>query len=139
MQESEKIEAEQRLLALTEQFNCWRAQRTKPSERIPAELWDQAVELTRVLTNSYVAKQLHLSPGDLRRRAQAQKGSTAVTAPTGAVPFIELTGVGFSSSCPPDNPLSVEIERPDGARLRLRYAHAPVPIPHLIQLFLTVN
>ena len=139
MQESEKIEAEQRLLALTEQFNRWRAQRTKPSERIPAELWDQAVELTRVLTNSYVAKQLHLSPGDLKRRVQAQKGSAAIATSADPVPFIELKGVGLSSSCPPDNPLSVEIERPDGARLRLRYAQAPVPIPHLIQLFLTVN
>jgi hypothetical protein len=139
MQESEKIEAEQRLLALTEQFNRWRSQRTKPSERIPAELWEQAVELTQVLANSYVAKQLHLSPGDLRRRAQVQNGSAAVAAPPGSIPFIELNGVDFTSSHPQNSPLSVEFERPDGARLRLRYAHAPVPIHHLIQLFLTVS
>ena len=139
MQESEKIEAEQRLLDLAEQFNRWRTQRAKPSERIPAELWDQAVELTRVLTNSYVAKQLHLSPGDLRRRAQVPQGSTAVATCARSAPFIELSGVGFSGSPLQNSPWSVELERPDGTRLRLRYGHAPVSIPQLIQVFLTVS
>jgi hypothetical protein len=135
----DKIEAEQRLLALAEQFEHWRAQRIKLSERIPSELWDQAVGLTQVLTNSYVAKQLRLSPGDLRRRSQVQAGAVAVAAPAGSIPFIELKGMGLSTSCPENSALSVEFERPDGARLRLRYAHSPLAINHLIQLFLTVS
>jgi hypothetical protein len=126
--------AEQKLLKLKQQFEHWRQTRKKTSERIPVSLWDQAIELTPVLANSYVAKQLRLSPGDLKKRRLARHASAIVAMPAAATGFIELPAPA-SWSWPPSGPVDIEVERPDGVRMRLSYQQAP-SLATVLQAFL---
>lgn len=124
--------AEAALAALAEQFAHWRRSRATAQERIPHALWEQAVELTGVLPRCQVAKRLRLSPTDLRKRclALSARGATAVAAPA----FVEVTGVR-SAPATPVNATVIEIERPDGARLRLHYRATP-PLAVVLRAFL---
>ena len=111
----------------SEQFECWRSQRTKPSERIPEALWTQAVELTQVLTQGQVAKKLRLGASDLKRRVQATYGDLESTSLNSLAPtLIELPPPGPPPSWSNPDSVSVELERADGTHLRLRYAQALV-------------
>jgi hypothetical protein len=125
---------EQKLLKLKQQFEHWRQTRKKTSERIPVSLWDQAIELTPVLANSYVAKQLRLSPGDLKRRRLSQPASAIVAMPAAAPSFIELPAPA-SWSWSSAEPVSIEVERTDGVRMRLSYRQAP-SLASVLQAFL---
>ena len=112
-------QAEQALVELAERFSHWRQTRASTHERIPAVLWDQAVGLSRVLPNGQVAKALRLSATDLKSRRLAAPATLAVPAPAAEAPFIEVTAalggwVGGAGGTP------VELERPDGLRLRIR-------------------
>ena len=127
-------QAEQSLSQLTERFEHWRQTRANAHERIPPRLWDEAVALSRVLNNSRVAKQLRLSPTDLKKRRLAQSSSPATKTDPQAATFIELPAPG-ADSAPVSVPMLVEFERPDGARLRLRYDQA-LPLTPLMQAFL---
>ena len=110
-------QAEQALAELAEQFTHWRQSRAS-HERIPAPLWDQAVALSQVLPNGQVAKALRLSATDLKNRRWAQQASMPSPAPETDVQFIEVTptAAGWNAGA---NPTQVEVERPDGLRLRI--------------------
>jgi hypothetical protein len=127
-------QAEQSLAELAERFEQWRRTRARAHESIPVPLWDQAVTLSRVLSDSQVAKRLRLSQTDLKKRRLAQASPALNKMPAPAPPFVELTppapGPAASSE-----PLLVEFERPDGARMRLRYPQSP-PLAALVQAFL---
>jgi hypothetical protein len=87
-----------------------------------------------VLTNSYVAKQLRLSPGDLKKRRLARQASAIVAIPEAAPSFIELPAPA-SWSWPASEAVSIEVERTDGARMRLSYRQAP-SLASVLQAFL---
>ena len=53
---------------LAGQFEHWRQNRSHPSERIPQALWNQAAALATAIPYSRVAKQLRLSPSDLKKQ-----------------------------------------------------------------------
>ncbi len=112
------------------QFAHWRQQRTHPAERIPQALWDQAVALTRALSYSHVAKQLRLSPSDLKQQMLAQQ------APASPGRFVEVS----QTPAPPLTYPATEIEmqRADGARLRLRSSEANLPLAAVVRAFLEV-
>lgn len=134
-----EAEAEQHLDRLKDEFDHWRQTRSSLGERIPEALWAKAVELSRVLPTARVAKPLRLSQTALRNR---RLGKTKVSTPPPsavdpAVQFVEL---------PNDVPLplpnsdageaiSVELERADGVRLRLRCRQATA-LDALINRFL---
>jgi len=129
------LQAEPALADLAEQFDQWRRSRATAQERIPQPLWDQAVVLTTVLPCSQVAKRLRLSPTDLKKQCLARQGSLGVEATSPHPGFIEVTTPAFGTAAAPSATL-IEVERPDGARLRLHYRTAPPPLATVLQAFL---
>jgi len=126
-------QAEQSLSQLGERFEHWRQTRAHGHEPIPQSLWDEAVALSRVLANSRVAKQLRLSPSDLKKRRLAQSPPGAITATAAPSAFVELTSIA-PWQAQQGAPCLLEIERADGTRMRLRYEQAP-PLASLMQAF----
>ena len=125
--------AEAALAELAEQFERWRQTRATGQERIPPRLWDQAVALSTVLPCSRVARGLRVRSTDLRKRALVKpaSGTTEGTGPTPA--FVELS-VPWPGPATPGITL-IEVERPDGARLRVQYRDAP-PLAAVLRAFL---
>jgi hypothetical protein len=122
-------DADQELTALTERFEHWRQTRRDTPTRIPPDLWESAVALARRLPYSQVAKRLRLSPQELKRRLTAPAAALA-TVPD----FVEIT-LPPPTGAPATPAAEIEIERPDGTRMRLRYAEAP-PLAMLLRAFL---
>jgi hypothetical protein len=91
------------------------------------------VALTALLPYGQVAKRLRLSPTDLKKRGLARPGMRPATAPS-APAFVEVTGVAFDAA-PTSHPLLIEIERADGARLRV-HAAASLPLAPVLRAFL---
>ena len=118
------------------QFEHWRRNRSHPSERIPQALWDQAAALATVLPYSHVAKHLRLSPSDLKRYMRAhQQPLSRVPAP--ALSFVEVPPA-------PEHPMTlsgteIELQRADGARLRLRSGDSALPLAALVRAFLETH
>lgn len=126
-------QAEQMLTELAVQFTRWRQQRAHRRERIPGSLWDQAVALTQVLPNGRVAKALGLSATDLKQRCRAQPMTLAVPTPGVDPRFVELTleaGAWPMTSGP-----QVELERPDGVRMGIRYAPGSADLGEVVRAF----
>lgn len=95
-----------------QRFEAWRKNR-KLGSPIPDNLWDKAVQLARAHGVNPIARALHLDYYDLERRASCPRvGESSHPA------FIEV-----AVSPPPVSAESlVEMERPDGARMRIRVA-----------------
>lgn len=96
-----------------DQFETWRRNR-KERSLIPEHLWAKAVHLARSQGVNPIARALRLDYYDLKRRTTApprvSEGSRTA--------FIEV-----AVSPPPVSAESlVEMERPDGARMRVRVA-----------------
>lgn len=128
------LQVEPALADLAEQFDQWRRTRATAQERIPQPLWDQAVVLTTVLPCSPVAKRLRLSPTDLKKQCLARQGSLGIEATSPRPGFIEVTPPAFGTAAVPSATL-IEVERPDGVRLRLHY-RTPPPLATLLRAFL---
>jgi len=129
------LQAESALAELAAPFEHWRQTRTTVQERIPPILWDQAVRLTTRLPRSQVAKRLRLSPSDLKQQCLARQGSFEADAAPSHPGFIEVTAPWPGLAVPPHETV-IEVERPDGARLRLHYRTAPPPLTALLRAFL---
>jgi hypothetical protein len=121
---------------LAGQFEHWRQHRSHPSERIPQALWDQATALARVIPYSRVAKQLRLSPSDLKKQLMIQRNLTC-QAPAPALSFIEVPPVSEHPVAGPDT--EIELERADGARLRLRSGNTILSLATLVRTFLEAH
>ncbi len=126
--------AEQELRALINRFDHWRQTRATRRDPIPDPIWEQAISLTRRLPLSRVAKRLRLNRQELKRRCT--QALLPVPEPE-AVPspdFIEVKAdsIGFETA----SALELEMERPDGTRLRLVYREAHPPVVALVQTFL---
>jgi len=129
------LQAEPALADLAEQFEQWRQTRATVQERIPPTLWDQAVVLTTMLPCSQVAKRLRLSPTDLKKQCLARQGSRVTEATSPQPGFIEVTTPAFGAAAASSATL-IEVERPDGVRLRLQYRTAPPPLVTVLRAFL---
>jgi hypothetical protein len=128
-------QAEQALAELTQRLRHWRQNRANTHERIPAPLWDQAVALSQVLPNGQVAKALGLSATDLRKRRLAQQAGLApVQAPGAEAQFIEVTPERRGWIRGPSG-IHVELERPDGLRMRIRYGSEPAGLSEVVRAF----
>jgi hypothetical protein len=123
-------QAEEALSHLTHQFAQWRQSRTTPRGRIPKPLWAQAITLAQVLPCAQVAKHLGLTPQALKRRRAALRTTSALTPPLQPSHFVEVATAWRSPTA------EVEVQQPDGTRLRITYSEAaPVLVP-LLQTFL---
>jgi hypothetical protein len=127
------LHADHQLDQLSGQFGHWRQNRSHSHERIPDPLWDQAVALTSTLSTSRVAKHLRLGVSDLKKQIANRQCQTAAPMPT-APSFVEVpsrpaqhTGLGR---------LEVELQRPDGARLRIHSPDASLPLAAIVRSFL---
>ena len=126
-------QAETTLAELAGQFEDWRRSRTTGQERIPPRLWDQAVALSTVLPGARVARRLRVRSTDLRKRALV-KPAPGTTEGTGPPPAFVEVPVPWPGPATPGITL-IEVERPDGARLRVQYRDAP-PLAAVLGAFL---
>jgi hypothetical protein len=123
-------QAEEALTHLTHHFAQWRQSRTTPRGRIPKSLWAQAATIAQVLSCARVAKQLGLTPQALKRRRDALSRPPALTPPPHAPHFVEVAPTWRSPTT------EVEVQRPDGTRLRITYSEAAPALVPLLQTFL---
>jgi hypothetical protein len=132
------LHTDHQLDQLAGQFEHWRRTRSHPSERIPQALWDQAAALALAtgLPYSHVAKHLRLSPSDLKRHMMAQpQPPSRVPAP--ALSFVEVPPAPEPG--PASSGTEVELQRADGARLRLRSGDSALPLAALVRAFLEAH
>ena len=109
------------LEGVAEHFAQWRRNKKK-GERIPEKLWSEAIDLVGRYGVSQVTRTLRLSGTDLnkrrgmvgagqQRRSQGTKGAFVEIEPA-----VVERAAGPSASAAP----WMELERPDGLRLRIR-------------------
>jgi len=125
------LHADHQLDQLSGQFEHWRQTRPNRRDRIPDPLWDQAVALTSTLSASRVAKHLRLGLSDLKQQIANRQGQTTMPSASGfvEVPPPPAQTQGFGS-------LEVELQRPDGARLRIHSPDASLPLAAIVNCFL---
>jgi hypothetical protein len=121
-------QAEAHLQHVAQQFTHWRQSRPTPrGYRIPDALWAEALTLAEVLSVPRVAKQLHLKPQALKRR-QSAPGPQPLPPPAA---FVEVAPTVWRACT-----AEVEVQRPDGTRLRITYSEAAPALASLLQTFL---
>jgi hypothetical protein len=130
MQPLSLTQAEEALTHLTQHFAHWRQNRRTPRGRIPHGLWAQAVALTATLSVPRVAHQLGLTPHALKRRREAMRGLPTPTPAPHAPQFVEVAPAWRTPAT------EVEVQRPDGTRLRITYNEASPALVPLLQTFL---
>jgi hypothetical protein len=130
------LHSDHQLDQLAGQFERWRQNRSHPSERIPRGLWDQAAALAMVLPYSRVAKHLRLSPSDLKHHLPArQETPSPVLAP--ALSFVEVPPTPEHPTLRPGT--EIELQRADGARLRLSSCESNLPLAAMVRAFLEAH
>ena len=125
-------QVEAHLHEVAQQFAQWRQSRTNPrGARIPEALWAEAIALADVLPPTRVARHLKLKPHALKRRRGDHGRPPGTPGPSQSPAFVEVT--------PEPRPLAataVEIQRPDGTRLRITYGDTAPALVSLVQAFL---
>src|SRR5580765_3508805 len=130
MQPLSPAHAEEVLTQLTHHFAQWRHSRPTPRSRIPAGLWARAVALTATFSVTRVAKQLGLTPHALKRHREAMQETPTQTVLPQPPQFVEVAPAWRTLAT------EVEIQRPDGARLRITYSDPSPTLVPLLQTFL---
>ena len=126
--------AEHALTQLATRFEDWRHRRTSSAAPIPQSLWEQAVSLTAVLSISRVAQGIGVSWGTLKKRCTAQHSLPAAAEPCTTLGFVE---VPTPAAWPVPTPgTEIELQRRDGARLRIHSSEAHLPLATLLRTFL---
>ena len=124
------LHTDHQLDQLAGQFEHWRRTRSHPAERIPQRLWKQAAALARVLPYSRVAQHVRVSPSDLKKHMATPHASKPATSPR----FVEVPP---TPAWPPaTQAMEIELERPDGARLRLRCPESTSSLAAVMRAFL---
>ena len=129
---------QQRLSKLSEHFAQWRASKSKRAEPIPNTLWDQAIELAKVLSISHVSKTLRLSSQDLKKRMGLMPAPKTKPSSTAAISFVDITPPNTISTSTSSTTTEIELYRPDGARLRIHYTQPP-SLDTLVRSFLATS
>ena len=114
-------------------FAAWRAGRSR-GERIPAALWELAVELAARHGVSRTAQAVGVGYYSLQERLAARRATSSRTAAvTPALTLIEVpvpASGGSAAGC------TIEIEHPDGAKLRIQAsAGATLDLAALVRAF----
>lgn len=99
-----------------DQFETWRRTR-RVRQPIPEPLWQAAVEQCADQSVLQVSRALRLNYTDLKTRVEKAK-ALDVCAPGYHADFVELD---FGASMPPLSECVVEMERPDGAKMKMHF------------------
>lgn len=106
-------------------FETWRSNRPTARSRIPEELWKEAALLCESYPITHVSRSLRLNSHSLNQKRSRFQSS---------IRFVEVelnASSSFSS-----NPIQMELERPDGMKLRLNEVSEP-GFHHVVDRFLT--
>jgi hypothetical protein len=115
-------QAEHQFTSVANCFDAWRQTRTTRAEPIPHDLWEQAIALTALFPLTRVARRLRVSGGELKKRCAAHHAAQSTPATTAALSFVEVPAAPVWPL--PASGVEIELQRPDGTRLRM---HAPAP------------
>jgi hypothetical protein len=128
--------AEAELAQLIERFEHWRQTRSTRREPIPDWLWEQATQLTASLPLARVAKRLRLNRQELKKQGEHYRQANLDAPAALPVPgFIEV-------KAEPDwlaAGMEIDLQRPDGARLRIHYRAPQPPLTAVVQTFLAAR
>ena len=114
------VESTLTLEEVAKHFKQWRSVKKK-GERIPEHLWNEAVGLVGTYAVSQVTRTLRLSGTDLNKRRGIIGTGRRRRCPDGETAFVEVDHTLVSQVLGPDaSALWMELERPDGLRLRIQ-------------------
>ena len=124
---------EHQLTRVADRFDEWRQTRPTRAEPIPQHLWEQAMALTALLPITYVARRLRVSGGELKKRCAAHHAVQSAPAST-ALGFVEVPPTAVWPL--PTSGIEIELQRPDGTRMRLHTHEPQPPLVALVRTFL---
>lgn len=105
---------------LRRRLDSWRRSRTKLGP-IPPPLWNEAAALARAQGVHPIARSLGLDYNALKRHVMAERGAARTSMPVASSAFVELALV---PSSPPPAECTAELERRDGARMKITLARS---------------
>ncbi len=115
-----RIEATLTLDEVAKHFEQWRRGKNK-GERIPEQLWSEALGLVGTCGISRVTRTLRLSYKELDKRRGIIEAGQRGQGPGGETAFVEVDRTLVNQAPGPEaTAVWVELERPDGLRLRIR-------------------
>jgi hypothetical protein len=126
-------QAEHQLTQVANRFEEWRQTRTTRAEPMPQHLWEQAIALTSTLPMTRVATRLRVSGGELKKRCAAHHAAQPAPAST-ALRFVEVTATPGRPTPPAGT--EIELQRPDGTRLRIHTYEPQFPVATLVRTLL---
>ena len=126
-------QAEHQLTQVANRFEEWRQTRTTRAEPMPQHLWEQAIALTSTLPMTRVATRLRVSGGELKKRCAAHHAAQPAPAST-ALRFVEVTATPVRPTPPAGT--EIELQRPDGTRLRIHTYEPQFPVATLVRTLL---
>jgi hypothetical protein len=133
-----RIESTLTLEEVAEHFEQWRGSKRK-GDRIPEQLWSEAVGLVRSYGVSRVARTLRLGGQDLNKRRGIVKTGGSKGATGGETPFVEMEPVVMDQAVGPESAaVWMELERGDGMCLRIRTAQG-VDMLGLVERFMVTR
>ena len=127
-------QAEQHLTHVADLFDEWRQTRTTRAAPIPQYLWEQAIALTTMFAITRVATRLRVSGGELKKRCAAHHAALAASTSTAAPGFVEVPATPIWAR--PTSAIEIELQHPNGARLRVAAPESQLPLLAVVQAFL---
>ena len=126
--------AEHQLTHVANRFDEWRQTRTTRTEPIPQHLWEQAIALTTMFPITRVATRLRVSGGELKKRCAAHHAARSTPAATAVLGFVEVPAAPLWHL--PTSGIEIELQRPDGTRLRMYASEPQLPLLGVVRAFL---
>ena len=127
-------QAEHQLTQVADRFDTWRQTRTTRAAPIPHDLWEQAIALTAMFPITRVATRLRVSGGELKKRCAAHHAALAASTSTAAPSFVEVPATPIWAL--PPSAIEIELQRPNGARLRVAAPESQLPLLAVVRAFL---
>ena len=114
------IESSLTLPEVTEHFQQWRHMK-QPGERIPDQLWREAISLVGAYGVTQITRALHLSSTDFNKRRRLIEAGQRQPDAAGETAFVEINPQRMDQTLEPTAAAGwLELERPDGLRLRIQ-------------------
>jgi hypothetical protein len=136
-EEAPKSQLPADLSAIRDRIERWRETRVKRTH-MPEDLWQAAANAARTHGTWRVSQSLRVRYEGLRSRIAAPESQPTVepvAQPTSPPGFVDMTPARTTSGARPTAPTTIELTRPDGARLSLRLGSSDIDPHSWIQAF----